>query len=298
MKTQQNTTRFVVALIASALLSACGGADPGEIPGGVDTTDETIGGTTDNTAGETTGGTTTGGTAGGTTGETTGSANGSTTTLPAVFSKFKTADTTCGSSVTVYLDGDEVVIESNSVPNHGSPYFPVTSGCHEADTESGFNQNPSQIATQSLTFRIPVSPAEATSKSATPMGPMGVSINGVPFFNQYAAGGAALGMEIVSFDQYGGHPQQQGMYHYHVEPEGLTASDGEDGLLGFLLDGFPVYGPMENGTAVSESSLDDYHGPTAATVDYPSGIYHYHVTSLDPYINGNGFFGTPGTVSQ
>ncbi len=69
-------------------------------------------------------------------------------------------------------------------------------------------------------------------------------------------------------------------------------------LLGFLLDGFPVYGPEENGAAIDNSKLDPYHGHTAVTTDYPNGIYHYHITSTDPYINGSGYYGTPGTVSQ
>ena len=34
------------------------------------------------------------------------------------------------------------------------------------------------------------------------MGPIGVSLNGVPFYNQYAGGGAPLSNEINSFDQY------------------------------------------------------------------------------------------------
>jgi hypothetical protein len=33
------------------------------------------------------------------------------------------------------------------------------------------------------------------------------------------------------------------------------------------------------------------------TADYPGGIYHYHITLEDPYINGNGFYGNAGTVS-
>jgi hypothetical protein len=28
------------------------------------------------------------------------------------------------------------------------------------------------------------------------------------------------------------------------------------------------------------------------TADYPNAIYHYHVTNSDPYINGNGYYGT------
>ncbi len=89
-----------------------------------------------------------------------------------------------------------------------------------------------------------------------------------------------------------------GEYHYHIEPKGLTAEEGSDALLGFLLDGFPVYGPMEEGKAVSNNDLDEYHGHFHATPEYPDGIYHYHITSQDPYINGNGFYGTPGTVSN
>jgi hypothetical protein len=55
---------------------------------------------------------------------------------------------------------------------------------------------------------------------------------------------------------------------------------------------------MENGALIANSNLDAYHGHTSVTADYPNGIYHYHVTASDPYINGNGFYGTPGTVTQ
>jgi hypothetical protein len=69
--------------------------------------------------------------------------------------------------------------------------------------------------------------------------------------------------------------------------------------MGFLLDGFPVYGPQEeNGTTVTSNMLDAYHGHIHATIDFPNGIYHYHFTSDSPYMNGNGYYGTPGTVSQ
>ena len=189
-------------------------------------------------------------------------------------------------NVSAVVQGDYLVITSTDIPDHKSPYFKGTKwqdSLYTTDSVSTFAQNPNTIEAQSLTFRIPIHPSSASSKSATPLGPMGVSLNGVPFFNQYAAGRAALTYEKLSFDQYGGHPQQSGQYHYHVEPTSLTARHGEDAFLGLLLDGFPVYGPMENGTLVSESALDTYHG---------------HTTSSDPYINGSGFYGTPGTVSN
>ena len=55
---------------------------------------------------------------------------------------------------------------------------------------------------------------------------------------------------------------------------------------------------MENGKKVLESDLDEFHGHFHATEHFPEGIYHYHVTDQDPYINGNGFYGVPGVVSR
>ena len=88
-----------------------------------------------------------------------------------------------------------------------------------------------------------------------------------------------------------------GQYHYHVEPAWLTRASRE-ALVGVLLDGYPVYGPMENGAFVSSASLDAVHGHFGVTREFPQGIYHYHTTSDAPYINGSGFHGAPGTVSQ
>lgn len=202
----------------------------------------------------------------------------------------------------MYVDGNYIIIKTNGRPDHKSPYYQGTQWSSLYEAYNGSNpswmQNPNKIASFNMTFKIPLNPAVATNHSATPLGPIGVSLNGVPFYNQYAGPSQPLGNEINSFDQYNGHPQQQGQYHYHVEPLWLTAQKGKSVLLGFLLDGFPVYGPMENGVAVTNGSLDAYHGHTHATADYPNGIYHYHITSNDPYINGSGYYGTPGTVSQ
>jgi hypothetical protein len=119
----------------------------------------------------------------------------------------------------------------------------------------------------------------------------------VPLFNQYAANNQPLTNEIDSFDQYNGHPQMTGMYHYHVEPTWITRNSRAV-LIGVLLDGYPVYGPIENGQLVTTASLDAAHGHFGATAEFPNGVYHYHTTSDAPYINGSGFHGSPGTVSQ
>jgi hypothetical protein len=217
-------------------------------------------------------------------------------TLPAVYNKIYGA-------TSITFDGTWVTIKCNALPDHKSAYYPTTNPLYEAfsgTTFGGFtfNQNPNSISTQNITLKIPVNPVAAATHATTPMGVMGVALNGVPFFNQYAAGGSPLTNEITSFDQWWGHPQMTGMYHYHVEPKYLTTVKAtSSSLMGFLLDGFPVYGPKEtNGS--DPTGLDVYHGHTHVTADYPAGIYHYHFTTAAPYLNGNGFYGTAGTVTQ
>ena len=202
----------------------------------------------------------------------------------------------------MYVSGDYLYIKCTGLPDHKSPYYQGTQWSAQYEAYNGSNtkwsQNPNKIASFNYTFKIPVNPKVATTHSATPGGPIGVAINGVPIFNQYAAMGAALTGEINSFDQYNGHPQQQGGYHYHLEPVYLTTNKGKSALLGFLLDGFPLYGPTENGKTITNADLDAYHGHSTTTTEYPNGIYHYHTTDADPYINGSGFYGAPGTVSN
>ncbi len=205
-----------------------------------------------------------------------------------------------GTGLSYSVNGNTVTFTTTDLPNHTSPYWPTDNVLYEAynGTNSNFMLNPNRITEQNIVFTITLNPAEATNKQATGLGPIGIARNGVVFFNQYAGPDQPLTNEIDSFDQYLGHPQRTGQYHYHIEPTFLTETFGEDAFLGLLSDGFPVYGPMENGKVVTNDDLDAYHGHTHANEDFPEGIYHYHITSEDPYLNGNGYFGTPGNISQ
>jgi len=218
--------------------------------------------------------------------------------VPAVYLKIYGA-------TSITNDGTYITIKTKDLPDHKSPYYASTNALYEAYTGTtfggvSFNKNPNSIIEQSGTIKIPVNPKVNAAHASTPLGPIGIALNGVAFFNQYAGPNQPLTGEITSFDKYYGHPQQSGMYHYHVEPIYLTTvKSTKSGLLGFLLDGFPVYGPQEeDGTVVTNSMLDDYHGHAHKTIDYPSGFYHYHFTNEAPYLNGSGFYGTPGTITQ
>jgi hypothetical protein len=213
-------------------------------------------------------------------------------TVPDVYKKIYGA-------TSITSDGTYITIKSKGLPDHTSPYYATSNSLYENYSGTTFSKNPNSISEKTYSFKIPLDPKVAASHQATPLGPIGVALNGVPFFNQYAGPNQPLTNEIVSFDKYWGHPAPGNMYHYHVEPLFLTTVKAtKSALIGFLLDGFPVYGPLEFGVLVEESKLDIYHGHTNPTTEYPNGIYHYHVTSKDPYINGNGFYGTPGTISQ
>ncbi len=230
------------------------------------------------------------------------SVTGTTTTstdVPAVYKKIYGA-------TSITSDGTYIYIKTNNLPDHKSAYYATSNALYEAysgTTFGGntFKKNPNTIAEYNATLKIPLNPKVDASHAATPLGAIGIAINGVALFNQYAGpNNQALTNEIGGFDKYYGHPQNTGVYHYHVEPLYLTTvKSTKAGLMGFLLDGFPVYGPQEeNGTTVTSSMLDVYHGHTHATTDYPSGIYHYHFTADAPYLNGSGFYGTPGTITQ
>ncbi|CAN5459520.1 hypothetical protein BH09GEM1_BH09GEM1_33900 [soil metagenome] len=220
-------------------------------------------------------------------------ATSTSTDIPAVYRKYS-------ADVKVSVDGDYVVLVATGVPDHKSPYFASTSAKYEAynGTNPNFGKAPGVIDQQSYTIRIPAHPSRAATSAPTPLGPIGLALNGVPFFNQYNGQNRPLTVEIDSFDQYNGHPTPTNAYHYHAEPTWLTKSIGSDKLLGFLLDGFPVYGPVENGVRVTNAALDQLHGHVGKTAEYPDGIYHYHITDADPYINGAGFYGTAGTVGR
>lgn len=191
------------------------------------------------------------------------------------------------------VDGSVVVLRAMSVPDHSSPYFGQGNAGYEPP-QAGMQVNPNRITAQNMVLRVPITPQVTTASSDTPLGVMGVSVNGVALFNQYAAGRAPLTGEIATFDRYNGHPQQSGMYHYHIEPVYLTAQ-GSSRLLGVLLDGFPVYGTRDAGGAIP-AGLDNCNGHVGATPEFPQGIYHYHIVAAPPYIAGC-FRGQPGTAS-
>jgi hypothetical protein len=174
-----------------------------------------------------------------------------------------------------------LIVESQGYPNHPTAIFP----------NSG---NPNSIRVQQFTFRFPLEPRLANKVTRLPMGPTGMALNGVVFFNPFEQEGmnAVEGYSEVWLDSCCGHPQQSGVYHYHKYPSCVKSPFPDDGkqhspIVGFAFDGFPVYGPYESdGTMAKDltgsQALDACNGHN----DEQRG-YHYHVTpGRFPYITG------------
>ena len=178
-------------------------------------------------------------------------------------------------------DANHLIIQSQGYPNHPTAIFPNS-------------DNPNAIRVQDFTFRLPLVPRKAESVTRLPMGPVGMALNGVVFFNPFEMGGmnAVEGYDEVWLDSCCGHPQQTGVYHYHKYPTCVKSPFVDEGrghspIIAFAFDGFPVYGPYESeGTRAmdltGENALDVCNGH-----EDPVRGYHYHVTpNRFPYILG------------
>jgi hypothetical protein len=138
-------------------------------------------------------------------------------------------------------------------------------------------QNPNVPSSQEWVFKIPRSPIEATGmNTSTPFGgAQAVAINGVLMYgygdgksyssstgsNEHNGDGNWVGDAWVSegstLDATGaGHADGNERYHYHATPFSLYTdpSTGHSVIIGYALDGFPIYGPYGYTIATNSSS--------------------------------------------
>ena len=155
---------------------------------------------------------------------------------------------------------------------------------------TAIDRNPGIPAANNFSFTLQLNPTEAANPSCVDLGPIGMTLNGVVLYNAVdGRGNDAVAHEIV--DIYGGHPAQSD-YHYHFVPERLdevaSLSDGHSGLIGYIRDGFGLYGYNgAGGIELSNQDLDECHGHSHSPIGY-----HYHSTIEYPYTIGC-YRGTP-----
>lgn len=130
-----------------------------------------------------------------------------------------------------------------------------------------------------------------------PYGPIGISINGVPFFSREKENKTnleinyfydQLPINISFYDSESKFSNLNELFCYQLD------NQIHSNIIGFSFDGYPIYGPIgwdsqrkikimtssyQNQEYVDESGdLDICNGIFGPTPDYPDGVYHYHAT--------------------
>ncbi|MBX3721728.1 MAG: YHYH protein [Turneriella sp.] len=209
----------------------------------------------------------------------------------------------------VSVDGTNHVFKSSNLPNYKSYYYGSSSDLYESLPSGNKSAGNNQISSQNMKYSIPTTGTLRTSGAldGTQAGlvSIGITTNGLAIFNNAANAPDVLYTESFTFDNYAGHPQNSGIYHYHATPTKLTSDDAN--LIGVALDGFLIYGKKCNsgsgsdfaltqptaaasGTVAADTgagngdgatSLDKLHGHTATTKHLTTATYHYHLAD-DP----------------
>jgi hypothetical protein len=197
-------------------------------------------------------------------------------------------------NLTITFDSNSMMVRAHNLPNHPTSKFPST-------RDSG-DRNPNYIQEQDATYYFPLQPEhnpaalamkdKTNSNRALPMGPIGVAVNGVVFFNPFD-----MGMVDATdlMDRCCGHPNQDNQYHYHKYPVCVKSPFADEGQehsppIGWAFDGFAIHGPYEGKGVMAkdlkENPINEFNGHTD-----PERGFHYHVTpGKFPYILG-GYWG-------
>lgn len=215
-------------------------------------------------------------------------------------------------SMTVSCEGDVLRVQSNGIPTY--EYVDMT---------------PNGLEAQAHDWRITRAPAQAAATTEIPLlGTAGFTLTGLPIYGPNEAEfpdpyGDPVYNELL--DTCLGHTGGAADYHYHAllvacVLAGVEVADDEpDPIIGYALDGFPIYGPrgcldeacaevvtFESGWVQTGDPTTyawdnhEYQGGGAATVldacngrVGPDGSYRYHATATFPYVLGC-YAGTPG----
>lgn len=161
-------------------------------------------------------------------------------------------DESFDTQVTVVVDGDTRIIESNTLPNHDTGDFPNAG-------------NPNTISEQDRSWTLTTSPT--VTDRATPVRETGVALNGVKFEPGTAETTTCTSGETyrieglqdmfdLGMDFNNAHVQPTGEYHYHGVSELLVDafdSDEDLVLVGFAADGHLMYYSKSSAYASSYS---------------------------------------------
>lgn len=215
-------------------------------------------------------------------------------------------------SVQVSCTATELVVRSNDMISY--PFVKVT---------------PNSLAAQDMTWRVPLNPAVAANPTSivNRLGTLGFSVTGLAIYGPTEGpvpATEAFGDPVANgiLDQCKGHTGPRSEYHLHAVEATTYCGFGPSPIVGYALDGFPIYGPRGcldtacDQVVTFNSGYELTGDPTTyswnaytyrASSDPtvldacngrigPDGTYRYYATSTFPYTFGC-FKGTPTSQS-
>lgn len=178
------------------------------------------------------------------------------------------------------VSGNTRTIISNDLPvSDPTGTFPIQS----SDPAYQYDRNPNSITAQSFTYALNADPTYNPTPNCIG-GQVGVMTTGVALFNAFDAGGRDAGAWEIQ-DDCSGHPQEQGVYHYHTLSSCIKNISVHN-VIGFALDGFPITGPqVGTNNFLTTSDLDECHGIVSQISLGGKSVtmYHYVMTEDFPY---------------
>lgn len=236
--------------------------------------------------------------------------------LHAAFAEFDSEN------VTILLNGTEVEIETNGMPNHTSPYWSNTTERSAVDpmgntltTEAADSNHPLFVEPTVTSFEkmapgniddfngsysltVPQAPTKASTSTSTGLGAIGIAVSGAMIYNDEEGPNVPLDDAVGSLDYTAAHTGPQS-YHYHLETKAWSNDD--ENLIGIMADGFFLYGRKCNATGTYPTDLDASGGHTSTTQHSTEEEYHYHIQN-ELYLNQfyilfpGDYQGTPATI--
>jgi hypothetical protein len=193
------------------------------------------------------------------------------------------------------VKGKKLILNGNGLPKHTTGVFPV----QPTDDAYQVDRNPNRISSHTVSLTLSTKPRYHGSPSCVG-GQVGIMTSGIALFSAVDGENRdAVAHEVQ--DSCSGHPERTGVYHYHGLPACIDTGkpNQQSKLIGWALDGFPIYGPRgKGGRYLSNADLDECHG-TTSKVSYlgeKRKLYHYVANYEFPYTVGC-FRGTPSSAA-
>ena len=150
------------------------------------------------------------------------------------------------------------IVTSNNIPDHDVSV-----------------NNPNEPCEIPLYIRIPLNATYTTTSTEPPnLGVIAIQLNGVMIYGAQEAEGLNAvepgpSGQVQDAQYWYGHTDMQHNWHYHNPFIGNPVQPPASQLLAYALDGFPIYGPVED-----TSALDGCNG------QFVGGSYQYHVRTI------------------